>query len=70
MIATNLKAIRKMRGMTQADLATASSIHRITIARYETGAVEPNIKSAERLAKALGVTVDDLINGIPEDKGA
>ena len=56
----NLKAIRKMCGMTQTELAAASGIHRITIAKYEAGKVDPTLESAKRLAKALGVTVDAL----------
>lgn len=57
----NLKTIRKRRGMTQSELAQASGIHRITIAKYEAGKVDPTLESAESIARALGVTVDDLI---------
>ena len=57
----NLKAIRKQRNMTQAQLAEAANIHRITIAKYEAGKVDPSLESAERLAKALKVSVDELI---------
>jgi transcriptional regulator with XRE-family HTH domain len=57
----NIKAIRKQRGMTQAQLAIASNIHRVTIAKYEAGKVKPSLDSAERMAGALGVPVDELI---------
>lgn len=56
-----LREIRKAKGMTQEQLAKASGIHRITIAKYEAGKVDPKTENAERLAAALGVTVDDLI---------
>lgn len=56
-----LREIRKAKGMTQEQLAKASGIHRITISKYEAGKVDPKTENAERLAAALGVTVDDLI---------
>jgi len=57
----NLKVIRKRRGMTQEQLSKASNIHRVSIAKYETGKSEPSLESAQKLASALGVPVDDLI---------
>ena len=47
--------------MTQAQLSKAAKIHRITISKYEAGLVDPTLDSAEKLAAALGVTVDELI---------
>lgn len=57
----NLKDIREQRGLTQEALARATNIHRVTIAKYETGEVDPKIENALKLAEALGVTVDELI---------
>ena len=56
-----LREIRKLRGMTQTELAQAAHIHRVTIAKYEAGQCVPSVDRAERLAAALGVTVDELI---------
>jgi len=56
-----LREIRKLRGMTQTELAQAAQIHRVTIAKYEAGQCAPSVDRAERLANALGVTVDELI---------
>ena len=58
----NLREIRKQRGMTQSDLARAAQIHRVTIARYESGQCVPSVDKALRLASALGVSLDALIN--------
>ena len=58
---TNLREIRKARGMTQEQLSKASGIHRVTIAKYEALRIDPKMECAERLATALGVTVADLI---------
>lgn len=57
----NLRHIRKQRGMTQEQLAKASGINRVTIARYEALKVDPCMERAERLANVLGVTVNELI---------
>lgn len=56
-----LREIRKRKGMTQEALSKAANIHRITIAKYETGRARPTLESAEKLAAALGVTIDELI---------
>jgi mRNA interferase RelE/StbE len=47
--------------MTQEELAKASGVHRVTIARIETGEVSPMAETLKRLADALGVLVDDLM---------
>ena len=56
-----LREIRKQKGMTQATLSAFSGVNRVCIAKYETGKSEPTLKTAQRLAETLGVTVDELI---------
>ena len=58
---TQLAEVRKAKGLTQRKLAYLSGVPRVSIARYETGKVSPNIRVLEKLADALGVKVDDLI---------
>ena len=56
--------IKKMRltvGMSQEDLAKASGVSRVAIARYESGERVPSVIIAARIANALGCKVDDLI---------
>ena len=48
--------------MTQEQLAAASGVHRVTIARIECGKVCPKMDTLVRLAGTLGVKVDDLID--------
>lgn len=55
--------IRKAVSMTQEQLARAAGIHRVTIARYETGATSPTVRSLEKIAAALNVPVSDLVDG-------
>lgn len=57
-----LAEVRQAHGMTQEQLAAVSGVHRVTIARIETGASSPNVDTLKQLADALGVLVDDLID--------
>lgn len=59
--------IRRRKNMTQDALSKASRINRVTIAKYETGKMTPTLKSAVKIAHALGVTIDELIR--PENGG-
>lgn len=61
-MANKLREIRKAKKMTQGELSRISGIHRVTIAKYENGMVCPTLEKASKLAAALGVTVDDLID--------
>nr|MBR4279809.1 helix-turn-helix transcriptional regulator [Clostridia bacterium] len=58
----DIKTARLRVGMSQEDLAVASGVSRISIVRYESGERVPDIKTAARIANALGCKVDDLIN--------
>lgn len=54
-IAENLARIRKQRGLTQAELATASYVSRSYISRIECGRCDFTLDILERLAMALEV---------------
>jgi transcriptional regulator with XRE-family HTH domain len=54
--------VRRAKGMTQEQLANASGVHRVTIARFECGTVTPKLSTVERLAAALGVPIDEIID--------
>lgn len=62
----NLKAIRINRRMTQARLAEITGISRININRYENQEINPRLESVIKIARALGVTVDELIRPEPD----
>lgn len=57
-----LSAIRRKKGISQAKLSEMSGVHRVTIARFETGKISPKLKTLERLAAALGVPVGKIID--------
>lgn len=61
---TNLQEYRKQAGMTQLELAVASGVNLRTLQDYEQGRKPINQAAAvtvHKIAKALGVTVEDLI---------
>ena len=60
-IAANLRTLRKVRGLSQPELAQKVGISPRTIARLEAGQVaDPSINHVRALSRALGVTVDLL----------
>lgn len=58
---TAIKEIRIERGLTQEQLAALSSVPRICISRYESGKYYPSMQNAVKLARALSVPVDALL---------
>lgn len=57
----NLKNLREMKGLSQAELADDLGVTRALIAQYETGAKAPNVNLAAKIAKAFGVTIDAMM---------
>lgn len=58
-----LAEVRRAHGMTQEQLAAASGVHRVTIARIERGYGNTcTLDTISRLAAALGVTIDELMD--------
>lgn len=57
----SLHRIRVDRGMTMEQLARLAGTTVSSVYRYETGLREPSANTAVRLARALGVTVEDLV---------
>ena len=62
--ARRLKEYRKARGMTQQELADRLGVSNKSVSRWETGGY-PDAALLGPLAKALGVTVDDLLGERP-----
>ncbi|MGH9443171.1 MAG: helix-turn-helix domain-containing protein, partial [Thermoanaerobaculia bacterium] len=61
-LASNLRYIRDRRGLTQAQLAHASSVPRSTIASIETGSGNPTLVVLTRLAAALSLSIEELLS--------
>lgn len=60
-IGDRIAELRRIRGMKQDELAELAKISRISIARYESGKMEPGVFALSRIADALEVTTDELI---------
>lgn len=61
-----MKGLRELRlklGLSQADLEKLTGIDANNFSRYERGIVVPSVEAAHKIAQALGVTVDELVNG-------
>ncbi len=56
----NIKYYRTKLGLTQVELAELSRVYRSHLAGIETGSLNPSVKTVEKLAKALDVSVSDL----------
>lgn len=60
-IGKRIAALRRERGYSQDELAEMSQLHRVTLARYETGVLEPGAFALTRIADALGVSTDEIL---------
>lgn len=56
-----LSELRKIRGFTQQAIADAIDLHVNQIKRYEANTAQPTLETLVRLAKALHVTLDELV---------
>jgi transcriptional regulator with XRE-family HTH domain len=59
----NLKKYRLKANLTQDQLASRVGVQKQNISRYENSDREPNIKTAKKLADALGITLEVLTYG-------
>ena len=67
MICENILILRKKRNLTQEALAEAVGVTRQTIAKWEAEESVPDLAAAGRLANALDVVLDDLVNAPVEE---
>lgn len=58
---SNIRNRREMLNLSQADLAKRAGVTQTTIWMYENGESTPKLAIAIALAKALGVTVEQLV---------
>ena len=59
--ATNLKLLRKKRGLLQAELADLLHVSQQSIAKWENGKSEPNISTLYEIADTLNCTTQELL---------
>ena len=62
-ITRNLKKLRESKGLSQEKLARLSDVANNTIVKIEAGKNQnPTLDTLKKIAKALSVSVDELIN--------
>ena len=62
-LAKNIERLRKTKGLSQEKLARLADVANNTLIKMESGENQnPTLNSLKKVAKALVVSVDDLIN--------
>jgi len=61
-VSKNIKRHRKAKKLSQDKLSKLADISQATIIKIESGGIQsPTIDTVQKIAKALGVSIDDLI---------
>jgi len=61
-IGENIKKRRTKLGLSQEDYAQKSAVKCTTLTKIETGVIKtPSVFMVEKIAKALGVSIEDLL---------
>lgn len=63
-IGNRIRRIRSARGLSQVKLADMCEMKKAQLSRYETDAATPRPEVAQRIAMALGVSLDWLLTGL------
>lgn len=67
MFSDNLIHMRKLKQMTQEDIAEKVGVTRQAVAKWESGETIPDLEKCKTLAEVFGVSLDDLANYEPEE---
>lgn len=62
LVNTNIRFLRKQKGLTQGKLAEKIGVTRSVIGAYEEGRAEPKIRTMQEMAKFFGISVDQLVS--------
>ncbi|WP_026952263.1 helix-turn-helix domain-containing protein [Algoriphagus mannitolivorans] len=68
-LASNLRFLRKQKGITQNDLADQLDVQRTMISAYEDGRSEPKLATLQKICELLEVGIEELIEHDIEMKG-
>lgn len=69
-LGTNIRRLRKEKGLSQIALAELCNVVQSTISDIETGDIRPSLELARRIATALNITLDDLVAPTPTPDSA
>lgn len=65
-LAHHVRRMRKMLGMTQADLAESAGVEQSMISSIESLKVVPNYVDVANIAEALNTTTESLLKPVPK----
>lgn len=65
MLSQRIAALRKRQGLSQEQLAEQVGVSRQAVSKWETGAASPEFDKLAALSACLGVSVDELVTGVP-----
>jgi transcriptional regulator with XRE-family HTH domain len=69
MLSKRLRELRNKKGLSQEKLARIADVSYNTIVKIESGeSKHPTIQTMAGIAKALGISVDELIQGVFENE--
>ena len=66
-IAQKIRGLRKIKKMSQVQLAEKARLHQTLIGKMERAEINPTIVSLEKVAKALNISLSELLT-FPEDR--
>ena len=67
MFGENLIQLRKLKNLSQEDLAEKLQVSRQTISKWESGDSLPDIEKCRKLSELFEVSIDDLVSYEPEN---
>ena len=67
MFKDNLLQLRKLKNLTQEDIAERIGVSRQAVAKWESGDTMPDLEKSRLLAEVLEVSLDDLANYEPNE---
>ena len=67
MFKDNMINLRKLRQLTQEEVADKIGVTRQSVAKWESGETVPDLEKCRLLAELFGVTLDDLANYVPDE---
>ena len=64
-MANRLTALRKQHELSQEQLAERLGVSRQAVSKWERAEASPDIENLSSLARLYGITIDELVNGVP-----
>jgi len=59
-----IRSLRSAKGMSQESLAGLANLGRINLSRIENGKAEPGLRTLGNIARALDISLSELLEGI------